>query len=83
MKAISLCQPWADLIALGYKTVETRYWATKYRGPLLICAAKRHDRAVQEQIDMFRNPDVVLPDSTLPLLSAGAEPQPTKQLELF
>lgn len=40
MKAISLWQPWASLIATRAKTIETRSWATKYRGPLVICAAK-------------------------------------------
>lgn len=40
MKALTLYQPWASLIALGVKTVETRPWATKYRGPLAIHAGK-------------------------------------------
>lgn len=39
-RAITLHQPWATLIALGYKTIETRSWSTRYRGPLLIHAAK-------------------------------------------
>ena len=41
MKAISLWQPWATLMACGLKKNETRHWATPYRGPLLIHAAKR------------------------------------------
>lgn len=41
MKAISLWQPWASLIAVGLKTYETRSWSTKHRGPLLICSAKK------------------------------------------
>lgn len=41
MKAISLWQPWASLMALGLKKNETRSWQTHYRGPLLIHAAKR------------------------------------------
>ena len=41
MKAISLWQPWATLMALGYKTIETRGWRTNYRGPLLIHAAQK------------------------------------------
>ena len=41
MRAISLHQPHASFIALGYKPYETRSWATKYRGPLLIHAAQR------------------------------------------
>ena len=41
MKAISLWQPWATLMAEGFKRNETRHWTTNYRGPLLIHAAKR------------------------------------------
>ena len=41
MKAISLWQPWASLMAMGVKKNETRAWATSYRGPLLIHAAKK------------------------------------------
>lgn len=41
MKALSLWQPWATLIAVGHKKVETRSWPTRYRGPIAIHAAKR------------------------------------------
>jgi activating signal cointegrator 1 len=41
VKALSLWQPWASLIALRVKTVETRSWRTSYRGPLAIHATKR------------------------------------------
>lgn len=41
MKAITLWQPWASLVAHGFKKFETRSWATTYRGPLVIHAAKR------------------------------------------
>lgn len=41
MKAITLWEPWATLIAHGYKQFETRSWSTRYRGPLVIHAAKR------------------------------------------
>lgn len=41
IRAISLWQPWASLIATGAKHYETRSWATRYRGPLAICASKR------------------------------------------
>jgi len=40
MKALTLRQPWASLIALGHKTIETRSWRTHYRGPIAIHAAK-------------------------------------------
>lgn len=41
MKAITLWQPWATLLACGAKEYETRGWATKYRGPIAIHAAQR------------------------------------------
>lgn len=41
MKAITLWQPWASAIAMGMKRFETRSWATNYRGPLAIHAARR------------------------------------------
>jgi hypothetical protein len=40
VKGISLKQPWANLIASGEKTIETRTWSTNYRGPLLIVSTK-------------------------------------------
>jgi hypothetical protein len=40
MRGLSLTQPWATLVALGEKAIETRSWSTPYRGPLLIQAAK-------------------------------------------
>lgn len=46
MKAISIRQPWASLIANGTKTIETRTWSTDHRGPLLICASKPDGRAL-------------------------------------
>jgi hypothetical protein len=41
MKAISIREPWATLIAEGKKTIEVRSWPTKYRGELLICASQK------------------------------------------
>ena len=43
MKAITLWQPWATLIAIGVKPFETRSWATSYRGPLAIHAGKTRE----------------------------------------
>lgn len=39
-KALTLHQPWATIIALGLKQVETRSWPTAYRGPLAIHAGR-------------------------------------------
>ena len=41
MKAITLWQPWASLIAVGAKRIETRSWSTNYRGPLAVHASLR------------------------------------------
>ena len=41
MKAISLWQPWASLMACGQKHFETRSWPTRWRGELAICASKK------------------------------------------
>src|SRR3972149_4120356 len=40
LKALSLKQPWANMIASGEKTIETRRWPPDYRGPLLIVSSK-------------------------------------------
>ena len=40
LKALSLLQPWASLVAIGAKRIETRSWLTLYRGPLVICASR-------------------------------------------
>ncbi len=41
LKALTLTQPWATLVAIGAKRIETRSWRPTYRGPLAIHAAKR------------------------------------------
>ena len=41
VKAITLWQPWATLVALGLKMYETRSWHTNHRGLLAIHAAGR------------------------------------------
>ena len=40
MKFLTIRQPWASLIAVGAKTIETRPFSTTYRGPLAIHAGK-------------------------------------------
>jgi len=40
MKTLTLTQPWATLVAIKAKKIETRSWTTNYRGPLAIHAAK-------------------------------------------
>jgi len=60
MKALSLWQPWASLVALGEKRVETREWSTKHRGLIAIHAvaklpasylgASRHHEEFQREL---------------------------------
>jgi len=40
LKALSLKQPWANLIVAGDKTIETRVWGTAYRGRILLLSSK-------------------------------------------
>lgn len=48
MKALSLTQPWASMVAIGYKQFETRSWSTSYRGPLAIHASKGFPRSARD-----------------------------------
>lgn len=68
MKVLSLTQPWAQLIAVGAKQIETRSWYTAYRGPLLIHAAKGFPKWAKEtcEEDEFRDALSGLLPSQLP-----------------
>ena len=46
MKAITIWQPWATLLACGAKQFETRSWATNYRGSIAIHAAAKSINSV-------------------------------------
>jgi hypothetical protein len=54
MKALSIKQPWAGMIACGIKTIETRTRRTNHRGPLLICASLGADKAMLDWIKKVR-----------------------------
>lgn len=41
MKALSIKQPWVNLIMSGKKTIETRTWNTNLRGVILIHASMK------------------------------------------
>lgn len=49
MKVITIKQPWATLIAEGYKEYEFRTWKTKYRGDILIHAGKGIDQKAMKR----------------------------------
>ena len=40
MKCLSVCQPFAELIVQGKKTIELRNGITRFRGEFLVHAAK-------------------------------------------
>lgn len=49
MKIITIKEPFATLIAEGYKEYEFRTWKTKYRGEVLIHAGKGIDKKAMER----------------------------------
>lgn len=51
MKVITIKQPWATLIAEGYKEYEFRTWKTKYRGEILIHAGKGIDKDAMKKYE--------------------------------
>lgn len=56
MKAITIKQPWATLIALGEKKFETRSWQTHYKGEIAIHAGKSIDKeAFKEFLHTLKN----------------------------
>lgn len=54
MKALSLKQPWAELIVSGKKTLEIRKWNTSFRGEFLIHASKVPNSKAMERLG-FKN----------------------------
>jgi hypothetical protein len=50
MKAITIHQPWASLIAIGAKKIETRGWHTHYRGKIAIHAGLKVNTRAAESI---------------------------------
>jgi hypothetical protein len=77
VKALSMYNPWAALVASGAKTIETRSWLTHYRGPLAIHASKRSfgvnsktadwigglDRAAYDRVDDAVEGDPMIGDN--------------------
>lgn len=52
MKALTIIQPWAFLVATGVKDIENRSWKTNFRGKVLIHCGKKVD-------PRFQNPDTI------------------------
>ena len=56
MKALSLKQPFAELIVSGKKTIELRNWNTKFRGKFLIHASKIPDSKSMKEFGFDKLP---------------------------
>jgi hypothetical protein len=70
MKALSIRQPWAHLIVHEGKTIENRSWSTRYRGPVLIHAAK--GMTDEEFRDAMKFVDTVFPTESIVKLARRA-----------
>lgn len=60
MMALSIRQPWASLILKAGKDIENRTWSTRYRGRILIHAAKgmtrdEHEDAIAFAVEAIRS----------------------------
>ena len=61
MKALTLWQPWASLVAIGAKRIETRTWSTPFRGRLAIHAPLSWSPTVVRWLrDCLNDPAVLL-----------------------
>lgn len=64
MTALSIRQPWAWLIVNGYKSIENRSWAARFRGRLLIHAGKA--MTADEWFDAFGFARSIIPRIPFP-----------------
>lgn len=72
MKALSIKQPWASLIAHGVKNIENRTWRTNFRGRIYIHASGKSSGALYEllneqQLDSMVNHWTSVPLPHMPL----------------
>lgn len=51
--ALSVRQPWAELILRGQKTIELRSWKTGYRGPLWLHTGVAQDLDLEAKFDLL------------------------------
>jgi hypothetical protein len=59
MKALTISQPYATLIAIGEKWVENRAWGTDYRGPLAIHAGKGTQYLDKVQLAKYPTSEII------------------------
>ena len=55
MKVVSIKEPFASLIALGIKKIETRSWKTNYRGEIYIHASLQMQKIDNERFEKITN----------------------------
>lgn len=80
IRGLSLTQPWATLVAIDAKKVETRSWGTRYRGRVAIHAAKGFPTYAQDicrghvgrQADAIRAGGILACEDLVPV-AAGEE----------
>ena len=53
MKVLTVKEPWASLIAYGYKEYEFRSWKTNYRGKILIHAGKSLEKDMSKKFEDY------------------------------
>lgn len=56
MKALSLKQPYAELIVSGKKKIELRNWNTKFRGEFFVHASKNVDKDAMKKFGFIELP---------------------------
>lgn len=87
MKALSLIQPWASIIAIGEKQWETRSWSTPYRGPIAIHASGNRDEVKAGVLRHFHEEAIglkleagTLPYKAIVALAFLTDCKPTEEL---
>ena len=68
MKALTIKEPWATLIAEGYKEYEFRVWKTNYREEVLIHASKNYDKELIKKFsdrNLTYNPGKIIAKATI------------------
>jgi hypothetical protein len=63
VKGFSLIEPWASLVAWGFKRVETRSWGTPFRGSIAIHASKSKEvvKDLMQVETLFREAGIEMP----------------------
>jgi hypothetical protein len=69
MKALTIKQPWASLIAHGIKDIENRTWKTNFRGRIFIHTSAKIVNVdfIKEQIYQIENKDITICGAGYPL----------------